>query len=66
MVKINLSEDFYSADAVRSALSDFKYICDGEYTREKGRIKIDLRPKGDIKYLEDEFCNYVLGIQRIK
>ena len=63
-MKIKLNKDFYSIDAVKDALDDFKEVCEGRIM--DGSMEIELEPKGDIKGLKDEFCNYVLGLMQNK
>jgi len=63
MVKISLSKDFYSASSVKQALKDYKEICTGDLT-SKDRLEIELKPKSEINNLAEEFCNYVLALEK--
>ena len=60
-----LSNKIYSIDAVRQAAEDFKEICDCRIVNDK--IEIELILKAEIEEpMEDEFCNYVLGLMKNK
>jgi len=64
MVKISLNEDLYSQDSVSQAIKDFSEICEGSFEAKGGRIEIILKSKAEVKNLEQEFCNYVLGLEK--
>ena len=57
-----LDNKFYNKEAVEMALKDFEDICEGRILNDE--IEIELEPKEDIKNLQGEFCNYVLGLMK--
>jgi len=59
-----LNKKFYNIEIVEEAFKDFKKVCKGRILNDK--IEIELCPKGDIKQLKEEFCNYVLGLMKNK
>lgn len=63
-MRINLNKNFYSIDAIKEALKDFKGVCKGKILNDK--IKIELKPKGNVKKIKEEFCNYVLALMKNK
>ena len=66
---IRLNKDFYQKDAIIEAISDFSEVCSGKIiTQDKNQdIIVELQPlSDDIQNLEEEFCNYVLGLMKNK
>jgi hypothetical protein len=63
-MKIKLNNRFYDRTAVEEALRDFKKVCEGRILNDK--IEIELEPKEKLDCLEEEFCNYVLGLMKNK
>ena len=59
---MKLNNKFYSREIVEMALKDFKEACDGKILDDS--IKVELYPKGEAANLEEEFCNYVLGLMK--
>lgn len=63
-MKIKLNNKFYDKKAVEEALDDFKKVCNGKIVNND--IEIELEPKEKIENLQEEFCNYVLGLMKNK
>ena len=64
-IRFILSNKIYSIDAVKQAEEDFSEICDCRIINDK--IEVELIPKTEIGApLEEEFCNYVLGLMKNK
>ncbi len=63
-MKIKLNNEFYNKGIVKEALKDFKGVCEGKILNNN--IEVELKPKEEIKYLKEEFCNYVLGLMKNK
>lgn len=63
-VKISLNNKFYSKEAVKEALNDFKKVCKGRILNNN--MEVELESKEKISLLEEEFCNYVLGLMKNK
>lgn len=61
---LRLNNKFYNKEAVKEALKDFKDICKGKILNDK--MEIELKPEGVARKLEEEFCNYVLGLMKNK
>lgn len=61
-MKIKLNNKFYNKEAVEEALDDFKEVCQGRILNEK--IEVELEPKEETENLQEEFCNYVLGLMK--
>lgn len=61
-MKIKLNNKFYNKEAVEGALDDFKEVCQGRILNEK--IEVELEPKEETENLQEEFCNYVLGLMK--
>ncbi len=60
-----LSKDFYSVDAVKQAIEDFKGICDSSLSNKKDiLISLKLKTDEDINIVGYEFCNYVLALMK--
>lgn len=66
--KIVLKKSFYDLNTVKEALKDFKEICEGKTISKKGNIEISLKSKNKDfeKNLNNEFCNYILGLMKNK
>ncbi len=62
MIKIKLNSKFYDKEVIEEALNDFGEVCSGKMTDDG----VELEPKEDVKNLEEEFCNYVLGLMKNK
>ncbi len=71
-MRILLNSKFYNKNSVEEALKDFKGVCEGRILNNeptainKKDIEVELKPKEEIKELEEEFCNYVLGLMKNK
>ncbi len=63
-MKIKLNNKFYDKKVVEDSLKDFKGVCEGNILNKE--IEIELKPRGDVKNLQEEFCNYVLGMMKNK
>lgn len=64
-MRLKLSNKFYNMEAVKEALNDFKDVCDGRILSND--IEVELVSREEINEpLEDEFCNYVLGLMKNK
>jgi hypothetical protein len=63
-MKIKLNKKFYNKEAVKEALQEFKEVCKGNVLNDE--IEVELKPKENIDLLEEEFCNYVLGLMKNK
>jgi len=63
-MKIKLNKEFYNQDIVKVALNDFKKVCDGKILNDD--LEIEFEPKEKIENLQEEFCNYVLGLMKNK
>ena len=64
MVKISLNNKFYEKSAVKEAIADFKEVCNAKIIDDSIEVEID--PKEKIENIEEEFCNYVLGLMKNK
>lgn len=63
-VRFRLNESFYDKTIIKEALDDFRNICK---SKTHSYIEIELTSKDKVDYdLEDEFCNYVLGLMKNK
>ena len=63
-MKIRLNRGFYNKDTIKEALNDFKNVCKGRILNNS--IEIELESKEEVPHLEEEFCNYVLGLMKNK
>ncbi len=63
-MKVKLNNKFYSRRIIEGALKDFKEVCDGKILNNS--LEIELNPKENVDKLDDEFCNYVLGLMKNK
>ena len=63
-MKIKLSKLFYDKAAVTEAIKDFKEVCSCNIINDS--IEIVLHPKERVENIEEEFCNYVLGLMNNK
>ena len=61
-MRVRLNNKFYNKETVEQTLKDFKEVCKGKILN--GDIEVELEPKEDVKELEGEFCNYVLGLMK--
>jgi hypothetical protein len=65
-MSINFNKDFYSLEAIKKAIQDYKGLADFDIEVGKKNIKINLKnidPESkDI--IKEEFCNYVLGLMK--
>ena len=61
---IKLNNKFYNKKEVQEALNDFKAVCGGRILNKI--MEVELNPKDNIKGLQEEFCNYVLGLMKNK
>jgi len=59
-----LNRKFYSIEAVKETLKDFREVCKGKVLNDK--IEIELYLREDTQQLKEEFCNYVLGMMKNK
>lgn len=59
-----LNRKFYSIEAVKETLKDFRRVCKGRVLNDK--IEIELCLREDTQQLKEEFCNYVLGMMKNK
>jgi len=59
-----LNRKFYSIEAVKETLKDFRRVCKGKVLNDK--IEIELYLREDTQQLKEEFCNYVLGMMKNK
>ena len=57
-----LNNKFYDKEAIEEALKDFAEVCTGKIISQKFEIEL----KSDIENIEEEFCNYVLGLMKNK
>jgi len=55
---VRLNNKFYDLEVVREAVRDFRKICKARIISDE--ILIEITPKK----IEDEFCNYVLGLMK--
>lgn len=63
-MRIKLNNKFYKKQIIKEALNDFKEVCEGEILNDS--IEVELKPKENVERLEEEFCNYVLGLMKNK
>jgi len=61
-MRLVLNSKFYKKEAVKQAIKDFKNACDAKILNNK--IEVELKPKENVKNLEHEFSNYVLGLMK--
>lgn len=59
---LKLNKEFYDKAAILEALTDFKEVCDGKIINDS--FEIEIKPREDIENIEEEFCNYVLGLMK--
>jgi hypothetical protein len=64
MVKITLNKNFYTVEAIKEALHDYEEVCRGRVINDN--IEIELESKEELQDLQEEFCNYVLGLMKNK
>ena len=64
-VEISLNKNFYSIDAVKKAISDFKKVGNFSVSNKKSIIvSLKLKNSSDIENIGYEFCNYVLALMK--
>ena len=63
-MKIKFNHQFYKKEAIEEAINDFRTLCDGRILNME--ITVEIIPKENIKNLEEEFSNYVLGLMKNK
>ncbi|MFT4304429.1 MAG: HxsD-like protein [Candidatus Woesearchaeota archaeon] len=63
-LKFNLK--IYSEDSIKQGVEDFKKIAHIHLKKENDSMKAKIIPKKEIKYLDKEFSNYVLGVMMNK
>jgi hypothetical protein len=63
-MRIKLNKKFYNKEAIEEALHEFNEVCKGNVLNDE--IEIELEPKENVNLLEEEFCNYVLGLMKNK
>ncbi len=63
-MKLKLNNKFYDKRIVEKSLKDFREVCDGKVLNDD--IEVELKPKERVDNLEEEFCNYVLGMMKNK
>lgn len=63
-MQIELNNKFYNKEAIKEALKDFREVCNGKILNNV--IEIELEPKEKVENLQEEFCNYVLGLMKNK
>lgn len=61
---LKLNKKLYNKEAVKEAINEFSRICEGRIVNDK--IEVILKPKKKTEHLEEEFCNYVLGLMKNK
>jgi len=61
-MRIKLNSKFYNKGAIKEALRDFEGVCNGKILNED--LEIELETKEKLENLEEEFCNYVLGLMK--
>jgi len=66
--KITFKKSLYDLDSVKEALKDFEKVCENSITNKKKCIEVTLKAKnkGLENNLNNEFCNYVLGLMKNK
>jgi len=65
-MSINFNKDFYSLEAIKKAIQDYKGLADFDIEVKKKIIKVDLEniDPGSKDIIKEEFCNYVLGLMK--
>jgi len=65
-IVINFNKSFYTIDAIKKAIQDYKGIADFNIISDKKKYKVELKninlESEDI--IRQEFCNYVLGLMK--
>jgi hypothetical protein len=67
-MQIKLNSRFYRKEVVEEALDNFKELCESRmsYDSAGSCFIIEMKAKGNAACLEDEFCNYCLGLMKNK
>lgn len=60
------SKRFYSEEIIKEAIQDYNEVADIEISSDEDYIITKITPKEDIKELDGEFSNYVLGLMMNK
>lgn len=63
---ISFNRNFYNLESIKKAIRAYKGLADFDVSRDKKNIKVKLRninPESK-DVIEEEFCNYVLGLMK--
>lgn len=63
---IKLNKNIYKKEAIVDSISAFSELADIKHSLEGNYYKISFsadKSKNEIEVINDEFCNYILGIQ---
>jgi len=60
------SKKFYSEEIIKEAIQDYNEAADIEISSDENHIIAKITPKEDIKNIDGEFSNYVLGLMMNK
>lgn len=65
-MSINFNKDFYSLEAIKKAIQDYKGLADFNIKIDKKNIKVNLKniDPNSKNVIKEEFCNYVLGLMK--
>ena len=64
-VEIKLNKQFYTIEAVKKAVEEFKEICKISLSDKKDiLVSLRLDTKEDVRIIGYEFCNYVLALMK--
>ncbi len=63
MPTIKLSPHFYSKEALKAAIREFRPLCRIEFTERRGRFFVSFKKTKTVSLerLANEFCNYLLA-----
>jgi len=65
-IVISFNKNFYTIEAIKKAIQDYKGIADFNIISNKKENKVEIKnidPESE-DMIEQEFCNYVLGLMK--
>ena len=63
---LKLNFEFYSEEALKKSINDFKEAAKISFEKEKNYFIIKIEPKDNTPNLKEEFANYVFGLTKNK
>ena len=63
-IRLKLNNKFYNKKVIEETIDDFRETCKGKILNDN--LEIELESKEKIENLQEEFCNYVVGLMKNK